>query len=361
MEWIIYKHTSPSGKVYIGQTKRGKFRWKGGKSAYTNGKKFFQAIEKYGWKNFTHVIIEDGILSQNEADEREVFWIQFYDSYRNGYNMTKGGRFVSDDAKTSSSKTVIQLDSDFNIINEFSSITAAAQAVNISPQGIGQCVIGNSCTAAGYHWALKSDYPELPHIKTSKYNRPIWCYELQKAFDSIKDAVSFFNADYSSITRALSSKTNFAYGYHWCFYSQKDSYAPPNYKKEYNGGKAKRRKIICIETKETFDSLSDASKKYEIPVQNLSQNCCKGHRTAKGMHFAYIDEYNNDWKPFEEYNTDKRKKVSSLKKKVYCHQTDTIYESATEAGLILNIPNRSISRCCLGELKQTHGYTFIYI
>ena len=360
MEWIIYKHTSPSGKVYIGQTKRGTLRWKGGKSAYASSKKLVQAIEKYSWKNFTHEIIESGILSQEEANDREIFWIEFYDSYKNGYNMTKGGSFVSEEVRASASKNIIQLDSNFDIITEFASITEAAQAVDVSPQGIGQCVIGNQSQAAGYYWALKSDYPELPHIKISKYNRAIWCYELQRAFDSIKEAAIFCDTAHSVIAKALTSKTNYACGYHWCFYSQKDTYAPPNYNREYNGGKAKQRKVICVEQKEIFDSLSDASKKYGISVQNLSQNCCKGHRTAKGLHFAYVDEYNNDWKPFEEYNTDKRKKVSSLKKKVYCHQTDTVYESATEAGLMLNIPNRSISRCCLGELKQTHGYTFTY-
>lgn len=308
MEWIIYKHTSPSGKVYIGQTKNGKYRWKGGKSAYHNGKKLVHAIEKYGWDNFTHEILEEHIPTQNEANLREIYWIQYYNSYANGYNMTKGGHHISKKAKIANSKQIIQLDDDFNIINEFESIVSAAQHVNVSPQGIGQCTIGKSCKAAGYYWALKSDYPELKNIKISKYNNAIWCYELEQAFDNTKEAALYVNADYSCINRALKSKTNLCKGYHWCVYSQKHTYIPPAYSREYNGGKSRQRKIICVESKEIFNSITEASNKYGISTQNLSQNCCKNHRTAKGLHFAYLDEYNDNWKPAECYTTEKRKK-----------------------------------------------------
>jgi len=55
MDIYIYKHTSPTGKCYIGQTVDIKNRWK--PSAYRQCKKFHNAIKKYGWENFTHEII----------------------------------------------------------------------------------------------------------------------------------------------------------------------------------------------------------------------------------------------------------------------------------------------------------------
>ena len=65
----VYKHTSPSGKVYIGITKqKPEKRWGNGKN-YAQNEYFFAAILKYGWGNFTHEIIADG-LTREEAEKR---------------------------------------------------------------------------------------------------------------------------------------------------------------------------------------------------------------------------------------------------------------------------------------------------
>lgn len=56
---VIYMHTSPSGKHYIGQTKQkinNRFRSDG--SGYKQCRVFYNAIKKYGWNNFKHEILE---------------------------------------------------------------------------------------------------------------------------------------------------------------------------------------------------------------------------------------------------------------------------------------------------------------
>ena len=47
-------------------------------------------MEKYGLNNFALEIIEE--CAQDKLDEREVYWIEYYDSYHNGYNETFGGQ-----------------------------------------------------------------------------------------------------------------------------------------------------------------------------------------------------------------------------------------------------------------------------
>jgi hypothetical protein len=47
------------------------------------------AIHKYGIKNFDFNILE--VCSIEQLDERERYWISYYDSYNNGYNRTPGG------------------------------------------------------------------------------------------------------------------------------------------------------------------------------------------------------------------------------------------------------------------------------
>ena len=75
--WIIYKHTCrPTGKSYIGQT-IGTVDWRSRKngSGYKNSPKLIAAINKYGWDNFDHEILETNIQTQELANEREQYWI----------------------------------------------------------------------------------------------------------------------------------------------------------------------------------------------------------------------------------------------------------------------------------------------
>lgn len=52
---------------------------------------------------------------------------------------------------------------------------------------------------------------------------------------------------------------------------------------------------------------------------------------------------------------------NSKKKKVYCHQTDTIYISLSECGRKLGVPNNKISQVCKGKRKSVYKYTFAYV
>lgn len=93
-QWVIYQHINKiNGKRYIGQTSQSQERrWRNGEG-YIDSPKFWNAIQKYGWENFEHQIIEVG-NSQEWANQREIYWIAFYDTFNNdkkGYNMTPGG------------------------------------------------------------------------------------------------------------------------------------------------------------------------------------------------------------------------------------------------------------------------------
>lgn len=94
MSWIVYKHTSPSNKVYIGITSRDpKRRFCCNGQGYKNNFHFWSAIKKYGWDNFKHEIIKEG-LSFDEACETEKRLISEYKSFdsRFGYNIALGGQ-----------------------------------------------------------------------------------------------------------------------------------------------------------------------------------------------------------------------------------------------------------------------------
>lgn len=91
---VIYKITSPSGRVYVGKTKRLKiriweYRWRSKKRKSI----IHDSIKGYGWEAHKLEVIEE--VSDELLNEREIFWIKelntFYLDNEKGMNMTKGG------------------------------------------------------------------------------------------------------------------------------------------------------------------------------------------------------------------------------------------------------------------------------
>ena len=87
---IVYIRVFPNGKVYIGQTTRGvKKRWKEQNRAARNNKngspKLFNALRKYNYKTKDYIIAY--AINQEQLDMTEKFYIQWYDSIENGYNI----------------------------------------------------------------------------------------------------------------------------------------------------------------------------------------------------------------------------------------------------------------------------------
>jgi len=92
---LIYKYTSPSGKSYIGQTSDENWRMKCHKSSNCKTK-FNSAIKKYGFENFTYEILfktsftKDLEKLKDVLNQMEIAFIEYYNSFNNGYNLTKG-------------------------------------------------------------------------------------------------------------------------------------------------------------------------------------------------------------------------------------------------------------------------------
>lgn len=89
--YSVYKHTSPTNKVYIGISNDPIRRWRNGKG-YEKNKYFYKAIQKYGWNNFKHEILFTNLTKEN-ACKKEIELIEFYKSTQKkfGYNLSTGG------------------------------------------------------------------------------------------------------------------------------------------------------------------------------------------------------------------------------------------------------------------------------
>ena len=90
----IYKYQNKlNGKIYIGQSTDIERRYQqhlwDAEKRPEQGTGIDLAINKYGINNFTFEIIEQ--CNSEQLDERERFWIEYFNSYTDGYNRTPGG------------------------------------------------------------------------------------------------------------------------------------------------------------------------------------------------------------------------------------------------------------------------------
>lgn len=91
----IYKITSPDGKVYIGQTinfRRRKNKYKN--NYFDKSPKLWNSCQAHCWHPCDTIEIIEKCLcgdKKTNLNEREIYWIAFYDSFNNGLNCNAGG------------------------------------------------------------------------------------------------------------------------------------------------------------------------------------------------------------------------------------------------------------------------------
>jgi len=94
----IYKITNKiNGNSYIGQSTDIKRRWKEhkhrafNKSTSSYDSTLHKAFRKHTLDNFTFEVLDEVEISL--LNEKEIYWVKFYNTYNKGYNETSGGEF----------------------------------------------------------------------------------------------------------------------------------------------------------------------------------------------------------------------------------------------------------------------------
>lgn len=219
-KWTIYKHTSPSGKSYIGLTSKDpEKRWLEG-AGYNPKTKFGKAISKYGWEQFSHEILEDGISTLEEAQEREKFWIKHFDTFKNGYNSTEGGDTVAPDIV--SKRQVICYDTK----EVFESTIAAAEKYQVAHTNISRAC-RNCIKVKGKYFVYLDEYSENWRPRTDgrtneSKKAKVLCQETGQEFESVREAARTMKITPSLISRCCNGILKSTHNYHFCFIKERE-------------------------------------------------------------------------------------------------------------------------------------------
>lgn len=213
-----------NGKRYIGITSRSpEKRWgKNGNEYITNKQPAFaRAIQKYGWDNFSHVILFDG-LSKTDACEKEIELIEKYKTnctkYKNpsyGYNMSDGGQsgsygcVWSEEAKNKLSNILKGRTLSEESRKKLSQSRMGMQFSDEHKKNLSISHQGKPSPRKGVHL---SDESKAKISKSKKFigNIPIFCIELKRIFYGALEASRQLNIDSSAITKCCRQKQSYA-------------------------------------------------------------------------------------------------------------------------------------------------------
>lgn len=228
MSHCVYIHENLiNGKVYIGITKqKPENRWDNGRG-YIGNKHFYSAIQKYGWHNFNHRVLYDG-LTKEQANAIEIALIAEYNSANPefGYNIELGGNGKSRIADGTREKQ-------------------RESHKGKTPWNLG-----------------------IPHSEETR--------------QKIKNAL--IGGKLSDKTRKKMSLSqtgsgNSFYGKHHSAESiQKNAQNQPT-----------RKMVICLETNKVYKSMAEAARETGVKQGNISCVCAGKHKTAGGYHWKIYE------------------------------------------------------------------------
>lgn len=310
--WCVYKHTSPSGKVYIGITSQKlNRRWRDGEG-YKKNIYFYRAIKKYKWCNFTHEILEDN-LTEYEANKKEIEYIKKYKSNNSqyGYNIKSGGNAckMAESSKEKLSKIarnrekeprnveIYMMNEQCEILKEFDSILNVERELGVKSQHIYDALCKLNNYADGYYWCRKeeySEYEEKHKIHADKVLKKVYVFDLKynllTEYESISKASKLTGVDKAFIQRVIRHKNYSANDL--IFSTSKDLREHIN---SFSNRKRKRRKIAQYDMNnnliEVFESPLDAAKSFNKKQSSCITNCCNGlTKSSYGYIWRYVNE-----------------------------------------------------------------------
>lgn len=203
--YIYLIHNNITNKYYIGQTiKDVNFRWKqhiiDSKNSSLPMYNYYlhKSIRKYSAENFTITTLCTITANDNYIKEAlnwmESYYIEEYDSFNQGYNLTLGGggilgrkgklspnygkkfsathkskiseshkgkKFTEEhkeklrDVKRNKMKAVLQYSKEGTFIKEWESTREVTRELNINNSNLCYCCLGKRKTAGGYIWKYK--------------------------------------------------------------------------------------------------------------------------------------------------------------------------------------------------------------
>lgn len=228
--FLVYMHINKiNGKVYVGITHHANpnKRWGYSGQKYTHCKKFVNAINKYGWDNFEHIILCR--TNREHAIAMETALIAFYKAKGISYNLAEGGEGADCITEENRKKISKRMRENHPMKGKHHTLEARKKISEANKNRVYTEEQKNQIRKAGELGRKKMQsseykYPEEARKKLSKHlSKPVFQLDLEgnilREFSSAIEADRFCSSGkrQNHVSDVCNGKRKTAYGYKWVY------------------------------------------------------------------------------------------------------------------------------------------------
>lgn len=330
---IYLMRNKVSGLIYIGQSfniyRRVNAHFAELKRGAHNNIHLQRAYNKYGREVFEVEVLE---LCENNIDKlngREIFYIEKYDSFRNGYNQTPGGyshegcviteetraRMRASHPDVSGKNNPMYGKTVYDFLTE-EEVAKWKHNISVANTGYKNGFYGKKHTEETKQKISAANKGRLAGEKNPRYGKPL----LKEVVDKMREG-------------------------HAAFYARNSGSNSLN-----------AHRIVCLNTGEKFGCLKDACERYGLNSSALS-NCCSGKTYSCGeagrakLTWMYEEDYlvKSHDEIMDRIIKANSKHSPNTVKRVLCINTGRIYNGLYDAAEDYGLDPSSISKVCRGK------------
>jgi hypothetical protein len=185
-------------------------------------------------------------------------------------------------------------------------------------------------------------YPKEAAAVTKK---KVICLNDMKVFESLKECAEFYDLNYGKLSSVLRGERNQTFNKQFSFYEEGKEYSLKELKDR------KHKKVICVETKQIFNSCKEAANFCNLKDASSISRCCKNKlKTAGNLHWEYLDKENETYHREIDQGT-----------RVICVEENKEFRSLKAAVIWAKLNhNYDIVKCCKDKEKTAGGYHWKY-
>ena len=221
-DYYVYQHINKiNGKRYIGLTKQiPESRWGINGNNYKSSPYFWSAIQKYGWNNFEHIVI-DRYLTKDAACDLEKTLIKKYQTQNKqyGYNIMEGGTAPSIPAEVRQQMSIAMTGNK----NSLGHKCSEEKKRKISAAQVGRHLTDEHKQKLS---DAKRGKPHAPQsietrrkISDSHDKKPVYCKETGIVYSSIQSCAKELGLWATLVCKCCKGKLKSTGGYHFTYYN----------------------------------------------------------------------------------------------------------------------------------------------
>lgn len=274
--YVVYLHVNKENKkTYVGITcQKPEARWGSNGIGYKNyyystQNYFYNAIKKYGWDNFEHIILFEN-KTKEEAERLEILYIKVLMSNNKtyGYNISNGGSSIG--KHTEETKLKIKISNGRKVFCDnqiFETLGDCADYYNVNIGTMGDWLRGKHGIPVNFFEMgikyIDSSIEPQPQLGTQGIKQKVICEDM--IFESIAECAKYYNIESHNMADWLSGRLNM----------RKDFYDKglrflngDNTNIKPQDGNHRCIKIVCDDI--VFESMTDCAKYYDVKISTIS-------------------------------------------------------------------------------------------